>query len=161
MSEIETTSGPDSVTLHGSAVAYKDRGLIVTGDSGTGKSSLTTELIAHGAGLVADDWVVIERGRAGGLVMSAPKPIAGLLELRGIGLVRLPYTDQAPLTCIVDLNREPAERLPRLQERRFLGVSYPVICGKGRPGLASALMAVLMAGEVLDPARTTTAAGGA
>ena len=150
MSEITETGGPDSITVHASAVALRDRGLLITGEPGTGKSTLASELLACGAGLVADDWVVLERGRAVGLVMSAPGPIAGLLELRGIGLVRLPHTDQAPLTCIVDLDREPGARLPQPRERRLLGIDCPVISGRRRPALAAALMAVLQAGGLLD-----------
>ncbi|GMG84814.1 hypothetical protein LNKW23_40300 [Paralimibaculum aggregatum] len=148
---IAERAGPDSITLHGSAVALNDRGMLITGDPGSGKSQLAAELLALGAGLVADDWVIVERGRAVGLVMSAPGPIQGLLELRGIGLVRLPFTDQAPLTCIVDLNRETTERLPRPDKRGLLGITCPVIFGKGRPGLAPALMAMLRAGGLLDP----------
>lgn len=146
MSDIAESAGPDSITLHGSAVALRDRGLLITGEPGAGKTTLASEMMAAGAGLVADDWVVIERGRAGGLVMSAPSPIAGLMELRGIGLVRLPYTDQAPLTVIADLDRAPAERLPEPRERRLLGLSCAVIAGRGRPALAAALIAVLQAG---------------
>lgn len=143
-------AGPDSITLHGSAIAYNDRGLLITGDAGSGKSSLATELIAFGAGLVADDWVIVERGRAVGLVMSAPGPIQGLLELRGIGLIRMPFVDQAPLTCIIDLDREPPERLPHPGRRGLLGVTCPVIACKGRPALAPALMAMLRAGGLLQ-----------
>jgi len=150
MSEIAETWGPDSITLHGSAVGLRDRGLLITGEPGSGKTTLATELMAAGAGLVADDWVVLERGRAVGVVMSPPKPIAGLVELRGIGIVRLPYTDQAPLTCIVDMDREPEARLPEARTRRLLGVDCPVIAGRRRPALAPALMAVLRAGGLLD-----------
>ncbi len=143
--------GPDSITLHGSAVALNDRGFLIVGDSGAGKTTLATEMMALGAGLVADDWVIIERGRAVGLVMSAPAPIQGLVELRGIGIVRMPaFVDQAPLSCIVDLNREAGGRLPKPEPRGLLGIQCPVIYGKNRGGLAPALMAVLRAGGLLD-----------
>lgn len=148
---VTESAGPDGITVHGSAVSFKDRGLMITGDPGSGKSQLACEMVALGAGLVADDWVAIERGRAVGLVMSAPKPIQGLMELRGIGLVRLPHVDQAPLTCIVDLNRGTAERLPHPGRRTLLGVTCPVILGRDRAGLAAALMAVLRAGGLLEP----------
>ncbi|MGF1444782.1 MAG: HPr kinase/phosphorylase [Pikeienuella sp.] len=146
---ITERAGPDTVTIHGSAVTLKDRGLLITGDPGSGKSQLAAEMLALGAGLIADDWVVIERGLAVGLVMSAPRPIQGMLELRGIGLVRLPYVDQAPLTCIVDLNRAPGERLPEPMTRGLLGWPCPVMFGRERPGLAAALIAVLSAGGLV------------
>jgi len=148
---ISPTGGPGTITVHGSAVALRDRGLLITGDPGSGKTSLAIELIAMGAELVADDWVVVERGRAGGLVMSPPAPIAGLVELRGIGLIRLPHTDQAPMIGIVDLNREPDARLPESAERKLLGIGLPLIHGRGRERLASALYAVMIAGGLYDP----------
>jgi len=157
--EIQAVSGPDAITVHGSAVALKDRGLLITGDSGAGKSSLAVELISMGVGLVADDWVVVERGRAGGLVMSPPDPIAGLVELRGIGLTRMPYIDQAPLMAIIDLNREPDGRMPQRTTRTLLGVSFPVICGKGMPRLAAALNAVLLGGGLVEIDGVGPAAG--
>jgi len=140
----------DSVTLHASAVAWKDRGVLVTGASGAGKTSLAVEMLALGASLVADDWVVVTPGRAAGPVLSAPEPIRGLVELRGIGLVRLPSTDQAPLVCIVDLDREPVGRLPPRRTKTLLDFPCPVIDGRGRQGLAPALMAVLHAGGLLE-----------
>lgn len=149
--QIVETSGPDHITLHASAVAYRDCGVMITGAPGSGKSTLASELIAMGAGLVADDWITLERGRAGGLIMSPPPPIAGLMELRGLGLVRLPHTDQAPLSLICDLDRAERERIPERASRTLLGRPCPVIFGRDRPGLAAALMAVMIAGGLLDP----------
>ncbi|MGF1502501.1 MAG: HPr kinase/phosphorylase [Paracoccaceae bacterium] len=149
--EITESAGPDGITMHGSAVALRDQGLLITGEPGAGKTSLAVEMMALGAELIADDWVQIERGRAVGLVISAPKPIAGLVELRGIGLIRLPHMDQAPLTCIVDMNRSTRDRLPMPHRRTLLGVACPVVSGAERPGLAAAMMAVLRAGGLLDP----------
>jgi len=140
-----------STTIHGSAVALRDRGVLILGASGTGKTTLAVEMVARGAELVADDWVLIERGRAVGLVMSPPKPIAGLVELSGIGLIRLPFVDQAPLTFVADLDHPAEQRLPHPMRRPLLGTSAPVICCQGKAGLASALIAVLRAGGLLDP----------
>jgi HPr kinase/phosphorylase len=149
--DITPTGGPETVTVHGSAVALRDYGVLITGDSGSGKTSLAVELLSLGAELVADDWVRVERAPAGGLVMSPPEPIAGLMELRGIGMVRLPHADQAPLLAVVDMNREPGARLPETEARRLLGMRFPVICGRGRDRLAPAIYAVMRGGGLVEP----------
>ena len=75
--------------LHASAVAVEGRGCLITGAAGSGKSTLALEMVALGAELVADDRVDIRRsGKA--LLLSAPASIAGLVEARGVGILRLP-----------------------------------------------------------------------
>ncbi|PIY73077.1 MAG: serine kinase, partial [Rhodobacterales bacterium CG_4_10_14_0_8_um_filter_70_9] len=72
------------------AVAGKARGLLILGASGAGKSALALELIALGAALVADDQVALRRvGEA--VVAAPPPPLAGLIEARGLGLLRMPH----------------------------------------------------------------------
>lgn len=139
------------LTVHGTGVAYRDRGALIMGAAGSGKSMLATEMIALGADLIADDRVQIARADEGGLVMRPPAPTAGLIELRGLGLVRLPHLDQAPLLFIADLDTEPPGRLPQPRKRILLGTACPVISCKGRPVLAAGLIALLMAGGLVDP----------
>src|SRR5262245_61986603 len=75
--------------VHGSAVAWGGRGLLILGASGRGKSALALALTATGAALVADDRVeIVRRGRA--LVARAPAALAGLVEARGIGILPVP-----------------------------------------------------------------------
>ncbi len=76
--------------------------------------------MAHGFELVADDRVNILDG-----IVSCPEPLAGLLEARGIGIVRLPYRPQARLVLIVDLATR-ADRLPVPREDPELRV--PIVC---------------------------------
>ncbi len=85
---------------------------MLLGPSGSGKSDLALRLIDRGAVLISDDQVEIAL-EAGRLTASPPPPIAGLIEARGIGLLRLPYLTKAPLVLAVELvARALVERLP-------------------------------------------------
>ncbi len=81
--------------------------MLLLGPSGAGKSDLLLRLIDKGFTLVADDQVLIEDGMA-----SPPPALAGLLEVRGLGLFRLPYIAPARLRLVISLGAAPAERLP-------------------------------------------------
>lgn len=133
-----------SAVLHASAVAVAGSGCLITGSAGTGKSTLALEMIAAGATLIADDRTEVRRdGEA--LTLAAPPAIAGRIEIRGVGLMRLPNAI-APLALIVDLEREAAARLPAPRYRHLLGLARPVILGRGRVGLAAILRLILEAG---------------
>jgi HPr kinase/phosphorylase len=120
--------------VHGSAVALGGRGLLILGKSGAGKSALALALIGRGAALVADDRVVLERrGRA--LVARAPEALAGLIEARGVGLLRVVPAPEVPILLAVDLDRPPAARMPQPVTITHLGVSVEVIFGRGIPSL--------------------------
>jgi len=95
--------------IHGTCVSFpliEEVGLaaavLLRGPSGAGKSDLALRLIDDGAMLVADDQVEITR-QGGMLIATPPKTIEGLLEVRGVGLVRLPTVAQACLVGVVDL----------------------------------------------------------
>jgi HPr kinase/phosphorylase len=92
--------------MHGSCAARNGDAVLVVGPPGSGKSDLILRLIARGFDLVADDQVEVCDG-----VVSCPAELAGLLEARGIGIVRLPYCKQARLALIVDL-ATPSDRMP-------------------------------------------------
>ena len=100
-------------------------GVLLRGPSGAGKSDLTLRLIDRGAVLVADDRVDLRRaGR--GLVASAPTPLAGLIEVRGLGIVRLARLPEVELGLVVDLvPLSSVERLPEPARERLLGVALP------------------------------------
>ena len=140
-------SGP-SLTLHASAVTAHGRGLLILGSAGAGKTTLAVEMIALGARLIADDRTEVANG-AEGLKLSAPQALSGLVELRGIGLIRLPALASAPLAFAVDLDHEAGSRLPEPGVLPLLDTAVPRIFGKGRAGLAPALMALLQAGALL------------
>jgi len=99
--------------LHASCVALGARAVLLRGAPGTGKSDLALRLIAQGGVLIADDYVEIER-RGDGLWASSPAKIAGLLEIRGVGLVAVAHRPEAPLALIIDL--VPPDAVPRMPE---------------------------------------------
>lgn len=97
--------GPEPPSIHASCAAFEGAAVLITGAPGTGKSDLLLRLIDRGFALVADDRVLVEDGWA-----SAPRSLAGLIEVRGLGILRLPYLERAKLALIASLGR--AERLP-------------------------------------------------
>jgi HPr kinase/phosphorylase len=107
----------------------------MVGPSGSGKSDLALRLLSRGFELVADDQVDIADG-----VASCPVQLAGLLEVRGVGIVRLPWRPQARLALMVDLQVR-ADRLPVPTRHAELGL--PVVCIDA--GAASAVDKVVVA----------------
>jgi HPr kinase/phosphorylase len=147
--------GPGS-NLHGSAVAVGEHALLIIGATGAGKTTLALEMIALGAALIADDRVEVRPGGPGPggaiqLWLSAPPGIAGLVEMRGFGLVRLTARAGATLKLIADLDQAETERLPPRRERVLSGIACPVMLCKGRPSLASALTCLLKAEDWPGP----------
>ncbi|MDJ0388064.1 HPr kinase/phosphatase C-terminal domain-containing protein [Roseomonas sp. E05] len=110
--------------LHGSCAASQGAGVLFLGPPGSGKSDLVLRLMQRGWQLVADDQVVL-RGEGQGTEAEAPPPLAGLLEVRGVGIFQgLPH-GPAPLRLVVDL--APQAAVPRLPEpRRFAAPGGPL-----------------------------------
>ena len=109
--------------LHASAVAIDDRGVLLLGPSGAGKSDLALRLSDGGAVLIADDRVDLDV-RQGDVRLSGPANLAGLLEVRGVGIVRMPFATKVSLSLVVDLVKpEVMERLPDRLTVDFMGVA--------------------------------------
>ncbi|HEV7718821.1 MAG TPA: hypothetical protein VGO70_07595 [Arsenicitalea sp.] len=99
--------------IHATGLVLGSAGIILRGEPGAGKSLLALELLEIWewrripARLVSDDRVEIERGELGTpgpmLIMHAPQTIAGLIELRGRGIVRREFASSAPVHLVVDL----------------------------------------------------------
>jgi serine kinase of HPr protein (carbohydrate metabolism regulator) len=106
------------------------RGVLLRGPSGAGKSDLALRLIDAGARLVADDQTELSR-RGRRLLGSAPATIAGLMEVRGVGIVRLGRAQlmaQVPIGLLVDLvPPKRIERLPEPARESVLGLDLPVL----------------------------------
>jgi HPr kinase/phosphorylase len=117
----------DSLLVHATAVAIDGSAVLLRGPPGSGKSDLALRLIDGGARLIADDQAVLLR-RDCDIVVRAPATIAGLLEVRGVGVLRLDPLDEVRLALVVDL--VPAAQIERLPEPRFetiLGLAIPLL----------------------------------
>jgi len=113
--------------VHGTSVTIGENGVLLRGPSGSGKSDLALRLIDQGARLVADDQTELRR-EGDALSMCAPHTIAGLLEVRGLGIVKVPAVARARLRLVVDLVPEVAlERLPAPRSCALAGVRVPVL----------------------------------
>jgi HPr kinase/phosphorylase len=120
-------SQPAPLLLHGSAVEWQGSAVLLRGPSGAGKSDLALRLIDGGAQLVADDQVEISRdGEI--LLAGPPAALAGLLEVRGLGILRIGHRAPSRLALVVDLvEEELVERLPEAAQTRLLGVGLPLL----------------------------------
>lgn len=118
----------ESATIHASAVLVGARAVLIRGPSAAGKSRLAFALIEAArvgsvrfARLVGDDRVHVEAG--GGRLLVRPAPaLAGLIEVRGVGILRLPYEPCAVVGLVVDLAAADAERSPP-PEKRVIAVA--------------------------------------
>ena len=111
-------------TIHASAVLVGESAVVIRGPSGSGKSRLALGLIrlAEAGGalpfarLVGDDRVAL--AAASGRLLVSPAPnIAGLIEVRGLGVLPLPYEPLAVVGLIVDLAAEDGSRMPAAEQR--------------------------------------------
>jgi serine kinase of HPr protein (carbohydrate metabolism regulator) len=121
------------MTMHASAVLVGARAVLIRGPSGSGKSRLALDLIGAArmgalrfAKLVADDRVHLEAA-AGRLLVRPAEALAGLVEARGLGVLRLDHEPSAVVWFVVDLAAADAERLPQPDRRQIAveGVSLP------------------------------------
>lgn len=135
-----------STRLHASCVCHAGRGLLILGGSGAGKSTLALSMMGHGALLVADDQVDVQRCGAG-VVADCPPAIAGRIEARGVGILRAHPAGPVQLALIVDLDRAEPDRLPPHRLQDVLGVALPLVWGQGRDHLAPVLLQYLLAGR--------------
>lgn len=130
-------------TVHATCVAVDGRGVLITGASGTGKSDLALRLIDQGATLVADDRVALSLS-GNRLIATAPDPLRGRLEVRGMGIVTLDHL--ASIRLMLAIRLQPAaetERLPGAMQWGWQGRSLPLIAVD--PALPSAVARVRLA----------------
>ncbi len=144
--------------VHASAFEVGGRAALIRGPSGSGKSDLVLRCLAVSTPpfassppvLVADDQVIVEP-RDGRLMARCPAPIAGLLEVRGVGILRLAHTAVAEIALVADLTPGDAvERLPDPAGRvELAGIAMPMI--RLDPFEASAPLKLLLALATANP----------
>jgi serine kinase of HPr protein (carbohydrate metabolism regulator) len=136
--------------VHATCVEIGGHAVLIRGPSGGGKSDLALRLIDGGAVLVADDQtnITVEGGR---LFAAVPETIAGMIEVRGLGIVRLPYRARAPLALVIDLVQpKDVERLPEPSSASLLGVMVPRLALAAFEASAAAKVRLAMASATRD-----------
>ncbi|WP_082494449.1 MULTISPECIES: hypothetical protein [unclassified Methylobacterium] len=156
-------ASPLRETVHATAVAIREAGVLIRGQSGTGKTALALALLDRAAmggihaGLVGDDRIRLERHH--GRLVAGPHPdLAGLAEVRGHGIRRLAAThDAAVVRLVVDLGRDD-ERLPEHGADRvtLLDVALPRLTLG--PGLLRSGLGVRLVFDALDTQAVCVAA---
>lgn len=136
-----------SPTIHASAVLVGARAVLIRGPSGCGKSRLALELIQAArsgalrfARLVGDDRVHVEAAH-GRLLVRPAATLAGLIEVRGVGIIKLPHEPSAVVGLVVDLAAN-TERLPDSPQQRteLEGIALPRLAvAAGEPALPAVL----------------------
>lgn len=113
--------------FRGTCVARRSAAVLIEGPPGAGKSDLALRLIDRGWQLIADDYT--EVAVAGGkLTARAPGAIAGLIEARGVGLMRVGAARPARVRLVVRLvSRGKVPRLPSPARRAVAGVAIPLL----------------------------------
>jgi HPr kinase/phosphorylase len=118
-------------TIHASAVLTGPRAVLIRGPSGAGKSRLACAVIEAArsglvpfARLIGDDRVHVEAAH-GRLLVRPAATLEGLIEVRGLGIRRMPFEPLAAVSLVVDLGAADAERLPLPTEAVIAGIALP------------------------------------
>ncbi|MBN9595180.1 MAG: HPr kinase/phosphatase C-terminal domain-containing protein [Afipia sp.] len=128
-------SADETASVHATAVVSGDRGILIRGPSGSGKSRLALDLILAGragqippALLIGDDRVRLTVNGDDLIVAGVPE-LAGKIEIRGLGIRSIGFAQQAPVAVVVDLDSGDAERLPAPQALKTMlcGLEIPRI----------------------------------
>jgi len=128
-------SADETASVHATAVVSGDRGILIRGPSGSGKSRLALDLILAGragqippALLIGDDRVRLTVNGDDLIVAGVPE-LAGKIEIRGLGIRSIGFAQQAPVAVVVDLDAGDAERLPAPQAMKTMlcGLEIPRI----------------------------------
>ena len=132
--------------MHASCVAHGRLAVLILGPSGTGKSALAIELLGLGARLVADDRTILAACADGPPVARAPQALSGLIEARGVGLLKVAPAPPTPLGLVVDMGAGETERLPPARTVRIMGAALPMLHKVEKPYFAAAVLLYLGGG---------------
>ena len=115
----------DVEQIHATCVAISGIGVLLRGVSGSGKSDLALRLIDDGAELVADDYVMLHI-QNGTLTGFAPETLQGLLEVRGIGVLEVPWRANVKIWAVIDLvDNSQIDRMPEPDMAALVGLEVP------------------------------------
>lgn len=140
-------------TIHGSCVAFENRGVLIIGQSGSGKSSLALQLIMLGATLVSDDLTLLEK-KCNKVFARCPDPkLCNVIEARGVGLL---YTSphnhvkcdshKAPTSqihLVIDLDQKEQNRYPPQRQTDLLGEKVSLIFGSDNTHFPAAIVCLI------------------
>jgi HPr kinase/phosphorylase len=151
-----------AATVHASAVLVGARAVLIRGPSGAGKSRLAWELIAAArtggvsfARLVGDDRVHLQSAH-GRLLVHPADALAGLIELRGVGIVRCDHEPCAVVGLVVDLAVAAAERLPQGDEVIVLqDISLPRLAVAPAVVALPMVLAMITSGHAANVSKAT------
>ncbi len=135
--------------IQATGFVYQGKGILLAGAPGIGKTSLMLEMIRSGGQLVGDDGVALSNNN-GSLVMDPPEATRGLIELRGVGILRLDPADGVMVTMHVCLVGDLEQRLPEQRHVSWLGVNLPSF-DLLMDGLAPGRLHALAMGQYLGP----------
>ena len=141
------------ILLHATCIRWSGAAMLLRGGSGAGKSDLALRMLDQGATLVADDQVLVSAAD-GKLFARPPEALAGLLEVRGIGIIRVRHEAPARIGLVVDLVEEGGmERMPEPAGAALLGCVLPRFSLVARHASAAAKLrlAVRQASGLVTP----------
>ena len=108
--------------VRGTTISLDGQGVLLRGPSGAGKSDVALRLIDTGAVLVADDNTEVSV-KGGEALTSPPDTVKGLLEVRGLGVLKFPFQADVPLALVIDLvDREDVPRMPEKETTDIAGI---------------------------------------
>ena len=110
--------------LHATSVAIEDNGVAIFGDPGSGKSDLALRLIDSGATLISDDITVFSKLEKN-INLFGIENTKGLLEVREVGIITVPYVEGIKLKLVVRLTDKVVERIPKKNQINLLGLKFP------------------------------------
>ncbi len=121
----------ESKKFHATSIVLEENGIMILGKPGSGKSDLALRLIDNGATLVSDDLTICKK-IGENIFLFSTEEIRGLLEVREIGIITVPYVEKVRLKMITELTNNDNERLPKPKSVKILGVKIPKLNINGK-----------------------------
>ena len=133
--------------LHASCVAFAGQGVLITGSSGSGKSSLALNLMALGARLVSDDQTELANCE-GQLIAKAAPNLRGKIEARGIGVLAAESKTQSRVAVVISMDEVERERVPSDRHIRLAAIRLPLLHKVESAAFPAAILQYLKGGKV-------------